>query len=304
MKMKLILTLLFLIAAQPIFAQDVVPLDSTNEAAIRTFNDEIRKTLRRVYSLENGLSLSGSTITGILPISKGGTGVALADPGADRILFWDDSAGETSFLSVGGGLTISGTTLSGSSSELFVSTGTFTAPAGVTRVFLTMVGAGGGGATGTTDTSGGGGGGGGAMVINYPFTVVPGNNYTVTINSGGATSTDGGTTSFDTLIVKGGKGAPAGGSVGGLSGNAVALNVSSIGIGNNGGTGEAGTGARYGGAGAGTIFGAGGDGGASGANNGANAANGTGAGGGGGGSSGVSAGTGGSGGSGFVIVNY
>lgn len=36
----------------------------------------------------------------------------LADPNADRILFWDDSAGAWAFLTVGSGLSISGTTLS------------------------------------------------------------------------------------------------------------------------------------------------------------------------------------------------
>lgn len=35
----------------------------------------------------------------------------LADPGADRILFWDDSAGAAALLTVGTGLTLSGTTL-------------------------------------------------------------------------------------------------------------------------------------------------------------------------------------------------
>lgn len=36
---------------------------------------------------------------------------ALADPNADRILFWDDSAGAVAFLTVGGTLSLSGTTL-------------------------------------------------------------------------------------------------------------------------------------------------------------------------------------------------
>lgn len=35
----------------------------------------------------------------------------LVDPGADRILFWDDSAGEAAFLTAGAGLTITDTTL-------------------------------------------------------------------------------------------------------------------------------------------------------------------------------------------------
>lgn len=39
---------------------------------------------------------------------------ALTDPDADRLLFWDDSAGDFTFLSVGSGLSLSGTTLSAS----------------------------------------------------------------------------------------------------------------------------------------------------------------------------------------------
>lgn len=39
---------------------------------------------------------------------------SLTDPGADRILFWDDSAGTVSFLQAGTGITISGTTISAS----------------------------------------------------------------------------------------------------------------------------------------------------------------------------------------------
>jgi hypothetical protein len=39
-------------------------------------------------------------------------GTTLADPGADRILFWDDSESETTWLTAGTGLSISTTTLS------------------------------------------------------------------------------------------------------------------------------------------------------------------------------------------------
>ena len=41
-----------------------------------------------------------------------GKGSQLADPDADRILFWDDSAGTLTWLSLGTGLAISTTTLS------------------------------------------------------------------------------------------------------------------------------------------------------------------------------------------------
>lgn len=44
-------------------------------------------------------------------LADGGTGASLADPNADRILFWDDSAGQMTWLVPGTGLAISGTTL-------------------------------------------------------------------------------------------------------------------------------------------------------------------------------------------------
>lgn len=52
-----------------------------------------------------------SEVTGILPMANGGTGANLADPGADRLLFWDDSAGAMAFLTLGTNLSITGTTL-------------------------------------------------------------------------------------------------------------------------------------------------------------------------------------------------
>jgi len=56
-------------------------------------------------------SLSLSTISGTLPITKGGTGSNLTSPGQDSILFWDNSAAAMKFLSVGTGLQIVGTVL-------------------------------------------------------------------------------------------------------------------------------------------------------------------------------------------------
>ena len=50
--------------------------------------------------------VTGASGAGIIPDLIG-----LTDPGADRILFWDDSANTTTFLTVGTGLAITGTTL-------------------------------------------------------------------------------------------------------------------------------------------------------------------------------------------------
>jgi len=52
-----------------------------------------------------------SDTTGQLPLANGGTAANLADPGADRILFWDDSAGAVTWLTLGTNLTITGTTI-------------------------------------------------------------------------------------------------------------------------------------------------------------------------------------------------
>lgn len=47
-----------------------------------------------------------------LALGNGGTGAALTDPGADRVMFWDESLGAVTWLTVGDGLTLTGTTLS------------------------------------------------------------------------------------------------------------------------------------------------------------------------------------------------
>lgn len=51
--------------------------------------------------------VGGSDVT----LADGGTGASLADPDADRIMFWDDSAGAVAWLTAGTGLTITGTTI-------------------------------------------------------------------------------------------------------------------------------------------------------------------------------------------------
>ncbi len=56
------------------------------------------------------LSLGTVATESIVPLAKGGTGVALVDPNADRLLFWDDSAGAVAFASVTG-MAFSGTTI-------------------------------------------------------------------------------------------------------------------------------------------------------------------------------------------------
>ena len=60
-----------------------------------------------------GISGSSSTEGGTPTIALSHLGLeSLTDPNADRIFFWDDSAGSSAFLTVGSNLTLSGTTLS------------------------------------------------------------------------------------------------------------------------------------------------------------------------------------------------
>jgi hypothetical protein len=47
-------------------------------------------------------------------LADGGTGASLADPGADRVMFWDESANAVTWLTMGTNLTITGTTLDAS----------------------------------------------------------------------------------------------------------------------------------------------------------------------------------------------
>jgi len=93
----------------------------------------------------------------------------------------------------------------GGNAQLFTSSGTFTVPAGITKLKITAFGGGGGGSS----NNGGLGGAGVALV-----TVTAGASYTVTIGSGGngaaytnAGATAGGTTSFGSLVTATGGGA-------------------------------------------------------------------------------------------------
>lgn len=72
------------------------------------------------------------------------------DPNADRIVFWDDSVGAIAYLTVGAGLSLSGTTLTATGpgptvTQYTSGSGTYTVPAGVRALEVRMVGGGGGG---------------------------------------------------------------------------------------------------------------------------------------------------------------
>ena len=213
--------------------------------------------------------------------------------------------------------------------QAFTSNGTFTVPAGVTKIKVIVIGGGAGGGGGGANGLAGGGGGAGGYAEGI-FTVVPATNYAVTIGGGGTGGTaggggagnsgnNGGNSSFGALIsATGGQGGLVNhtGGIGGLGSNGY-LN-SSLGNGGQGGnstffpfglngTGDGGSGgggasgAGYGGGGGGK---GGGNGSYSNAVAGGNALANTGAGGGGGmgsTSSGINS-NGGNGAAGKVIV--
>lgn len=137
-------------------------------------------------------------------------------------------------------------------SHFYASSGTFTAPAGVTEVFVTMVGGGGGGG-GYIDENGTGGcgGGAGAWVYRYPLYVTPTSNYSVTVGAkgtGGAHNAAGGNGTASSFVYDGGTITCAGGYGGGTNSQAGGAGVS-VGSYNGqagGGDGSAGLGGAFG----------------------------------------------------------
>jgi hypothetical protein len=185
----LILSLLFVCQAS---AQEVVDqiIDNTEESRV-ILNEQLRRTSRRVASLEGGINLTDG-VTGILPLTKGGTGSNLTAPTTDSIVFYDVSGSAVTWLKPGSGLSITGTNINVTNKqvEVFTTSGTWTAPTGVNYVVVTLCGGGGGGAGGhSSNDDPGGGGGGGACLINTIYKVTPGNTYTVTVGAGGAAGT-------------------------------------------------------------------------------------------------------------------
>jgi len=90
---------------------------------------------------------------------------------------------------ISGNLTVDGSISSpGTShgSQEFTSSGTFTVPVGVTRIYITLIGGGGGGGASNTWQTGAPGGGSGAWCWRLPYDVTPGQECAVVIGSGGS----------------------------------------------------------------------------------------------------------------------
>ena len=77
----------------------------------------IAATIARDAEVAAGYQPLDADLTAIAALTTDAAGrglLTLADPGADRILFWDDSAGSFTFLTAGTNLTITGTTIDAS----------------------------------------------------------------------------------------------------------------------------------------------------------------------------------------------
>ncbi len=112
-------------------ASDTLTLAAGSNVTITTTDSTDTVTVaatNTTYSAGSGIGLSGTAFsvaagTGLSQTTSGlelsHLGLeSLSDPNDDRILFWDDSAGATAFLDIGTGLSISGTTLNASATDL------------------------------------------------------------------------------------------------------------------------------------------------------------------------------------------
>ncbi len=146
----------------------------------------------------------------------------------------------------------------GQGTSIFTTSGSWTAPAGVTSIQVEAYGAGGGGGYGgSSNKNGGGGGGGGGYTRNTAVAVTPGTTYTITVGIGGsggnASNGGNGTASsatFNVVTVTGNFG--FGGNSYTNGGNGGAGGAAGTFAGGNGGTGNA-TGSGGGGGAAGTT---------------------------------------------------
>lgn len=210
----------------------------------------------------NNVSITGGSISGItdLALADGGTGASLADPNANAILGWNDTAGVMRFFTAGTGITINATanTISATggppttNTQTFNSSGTWTKPSGdYTSYSVQLWGGGGsGGRGGVGGEPGGGGGGGGYWEFTGAISEL-GGTETVTVGAGGAaisgfaSGNPGGPTSFTransttiTVYGGGGGGQPTGASgAGGGGGGGSIAGVGAVGSNATGGAG-------------------------------------------------------------------
>ena len=156
-------------------------------------------------------------------------------------------------LLLGGSFAYTHIASAATTTDTFTANGSWTAPAGVTRVIVEAWGGGGGSAGGANGACCGGGGGGGAFA-QKTVTVIPGTSYTVVVGIGGtagaSTPTAGGSgqdsmfSASSTILAKGGGGGQTGNNgAGGTAGSGSTGDITKNGgTGGNGNTNSSGAG--------------------------------------------------------------
>ena len=254
-----------------------------------------------------GVALSGSTSGTTALVAAASASGTLTLPAATDTLVGKATTDTLTNKTIGAG-GLAGLTIN---IQQFTSSGTFTIPAGITAVKVTVVGGGGaGGGGGSSASSAGCGGNSGGTSIKWLSGLTPGNTLVVTIGAGGAgNSNAGGGSGGNSTVASGtqtistitGSGGAGGTGPGGVGTNATAGSGGDLNFAGNAGT-LAPISSAIAGNGGGSIFGGGGLGGFATANGNAGTAPGAG-GGGGGANNGVNT-TGGAGVAGMVIFEW
>lgn len=183
----------------------------------------------------SGLNTNPNAVTNLSNASVRGAGVVTD-------LFQNNNGFSEHPMEISGKLTVDGGLLGGSpNKQIFTTSGTFTVPAGVPAVKVTVV-AGGGGGGGATSSNIGAGGGAGSVGIKWLTGLVAGNTLAVTVGAGGAgnsgsagsngvaSSVASGTQSITTIATNPGFGgnsgsSPQAGQLGGAAGTGGDLNM-------------------------------------------------------------------------------
>lgn len=101
-------------------AQTAIAEVATDAASALSTHESDTTSVHGISNTANLYVAAGTDVA----LADGGTGASLADPNADRIMFWDDSAGAVTWLTAGTGLTITDTTMTAAGGNGSVATDT------------------------------------------------------------------------------------------------------------------------------------------------------------------------------------
>ena len=175
---------------------------------------KVRNSSNSAWITVGVLDPAGFNAGGITAIANGGTGATTATAALAALLpSQGGNAGKA--LVTSGSLASWGVVASGASLQVFTANGTYTPTAGKTTFLVFATGGGGG----SVAASGGSGAGGGGTAIRLYNTAELGSSASITVGSGGAVGSNGGSTIFTPagsgLVITGGGGSNSvtGGSV-------------------------------------------------------------------------------------------